>query len=95
MLGIPKGLGKVPPRSSRAVVATPAPIFLQPDLKTLIGRMITFADADKIRVVVARTPTPLNLEARNMLEHSIQQGRGGLFLELTNEQYIKLGNKLL
>jgi hypothetical protein len=65
--------------------------FLEPDGKTLIGRIITFADADKIRELIARTPTQLNLEARNMLEHSISQGRGGLFLELTNEQYIRLG----
>jgi hypothetical protein len=69
--------------------------FLQPDLKTPVGRILTFADPDKIRELIARTPTPMNLETRNMLEHSITQGRGGLYLDLTNEQYIKLSKRRL
>jgi hypothetical protein len=64
--------------------------FLETDLKTSIGRIRTFADAQQIRNLVDRTPTPMNLEARNMLDHGINQGRGGMYLQLTDEQYQKL-----
>lgn len=64
--------------------------FLEADLKTSIGRIRRFSDPDKVRELIDRTPTPMNLEARNMLDHAIAVGRGGMFLELTVEQYRKL-----
>jgi hypothetical protein len=64
--------------------------FLEPDLKTPIGRIRTFSDADKVRELIDRTPTPMNLETRNMIEHAINKGRGGMYLQLTEDQYRKL-----
>jgi hypothetical protein len=64
--------------------------FLEPDLKPPIGRIRTFCDPEKIRELIGRTPTPLNLGARNMLEHAILDDRGGMYLQLTGEQYRKL-----
>ncbi len=64
--------------------------FLESDLKSPVGGIRTFADPQKIRELVGRTPTPMNLEARNMLEHGISQGRGGIYLQLTAEQYRRL-----
>jgi hypothetical protein len=64
--------------------------FLEPDLKTSLGRIRAFSDANKIRELIERTPTPINLESRNMIEHAIDKGRGGMYLQLTGEQYRKL-----
>jgi len=64
--------------------------FMEPDLKTPVGQIRTFGDVDKVRQLIDRTPTSMNLEARNMLEHAISIGRGGMYLELTGEQYRKL-----
>jgi hypothetical protein len=59
--------------------------FLEPDLKTPVGRIRTFSDANKIRELIDRTPTPMNLESRNMIEHAINKGRGGLYLQLRSQ----------
>ena len=64
--------------------------FLEVDLKTSVGRRRTFASADKIRELVARTPTRLLLEDKQAFEYAIQKGRGALYLDLTQEQYGKL-----
>lgn len=64
--------------------------FLEPDLKTPVCRSHCFDTEDKLRELIARTPTKMNLEARNMLDHAIANGRGGLYLDLTHEQYRKL-----
>lgn len=64
--------------------------FLEPDLKTQIGRGCLFASADKLRDLVARTPTKLVAQDRNAFEHGLTTGRGGVWLEITAEQYAKL-----
>jgi hypothetical protein len=64
--------------------------FLEPDLKTPIGRIRKFNHADRVTELIGRTPTSMNLEARNMLEHALAGGRGGMYLDLTGEQYRKL-----
>jgi hypothetical protein len=64
--------------------------FLELDAKTSIGRIRTFATADKVRELIARTPTLLDLAGKQALEHAIRGGRGGIYLELTVEQYRKL-----
>jgi hypothetical protein len=48
--------------------------FLESDAKTSVGRIRTFKDAEQIRQLVDRTPTPMNLEARSMMEHGIITG---------------------
>jgi hypothetical protein len=64
--------------------------FLEPDLKTPVGRIRKFNHADRVTELIGRTPTAMNLEARNMLEHALSGGRGGMYLDLTGEQYRKL-----
>ena len=64
--------------------------FLEADAKTAVGRIRTFAEPDKIREMIARTPTKMNVEAKQALEYGISRGRGGLYLDLTEAQYRKL-----
>jgi hypothetical protein len=64
--------------------------FLEQDLKTSIGRGRTFGSTDKVRELVDRTRTPLDLAGHQALEHALNQGRGGLYLNLTEAQYRKL-----
>ena len=51
---------------------------------------LTFENEDKIRKTVERGGGLSNLEARSMLDHGIEIGRGGVWLEMTEEQYRKL-----
>jgi hypothetical protein len=61
--------------------------FLEPDLKTPLPRKFSFGDPDKMRELAQRGGALDTLEARQMLEHAIETGRGGLFLNLTEDQY--------
>ena len=61
--------------------------FLEPDLKTPLPRKLTFADAEKIRELARRGEAWGDSESRQMLEHAIETGRGGVYLRLTPEQY--------
>ena len=64
--------------------------FLEPDLKTSLPRKLHFSSSDKIIELVERAGGFPNLESRQALDHGIEIGRGGVFLELTKEQYSKL-----
>jgi hypothetical protein len=64
--------------------------FLEADLKTALPRKLTFSDPEKIRELAKRGEAWATSEARQMLELAIEQGRGGLYLKLTAEQYSKL-----
>src|SRR5580692_4958693 len=64
--------------------------FLEPDLKTPLPRKFTFADAEKIRELARRGEAWGDSESRQMLEHVIEKGRGGVYLRLTPEQYARL-----
>ena len=64
--------------------------FLEADAKTPVGRILTFADPDKIRLMISRIPTKMNVEAKQTLEYGISRGRGGLYLDLSEAQYRKL-----
>jgi hypothetical protein len=59
-------------------------------LKTSLPRTFTFADPDKIRELARRGEAMRTSEARQMLEHAIETGRGGVFLKLTPEQHVRL-----
>jgi hypothetical protein len=50
----------------------------------------TFADPERIRDLARRGGALGTLEAKQMLEQAIETGRGGLYLDLTHEQYAKL-----
>ena len=64
--------------------------FLGPDLKTPLPRKLNFKNPEKIRALAERSSTSLNLEARQSIDHAIALGRGGIWLELNQEQYEKL-----
>lgn len=64
--------------------------FTETDLKTPTGRSRTFGSEDKLRELIVRTPTRFDLAGKQALEHAFAGGRGGLYLELTGEQYRKL-----
>jgi hypothetical protein len=64
--------------------------FSEADLKTPLTRKFTFATPDKIRELARRGEPWGTSEARQMLELAIEQGRGGVYLRLTPEQYSRL-----
>lgn len=64
--------------------------FLESDLKTSLRKRLKFASESKIMELAERGGADLSLEGRAALEHGIQIGRGGFFLNLTDEQYKRL-----
>jgi hypothetical protein len=64
--------------------------FLEPDLKTSLPWTFTFASEDKLRELVERGGGMVDSETRNMVDHAIQMGRGGVYLNHTDEQYSRL-----
>ena len=64
--------------------------FIEDDCRTLIGRIRRFPDEASIRALIDRTQTKLNTEDRQALDYALNNGRGGLYLMLTAEQYRKL-----
>ena len=64
--------------------------FLEADLKTPLPKKLTFTDADKIRELARSGEAWDDSESRQMLEHAIENGRGGCYLRLTPEQYARL-----
>ena len=64
--------------------------FLEADLKTPLPRKFTFADPEKIRELARKGEAWGDSESRQMLEHAIENGRGGVYLRLTAEQYARL-----
>jgi hypothetical protein len=64
--------------------------FLEPDLKTSLRKHLTFASEKKIVELATRGGADLNLESRASIDHGIAIGRGGFYLNLTDEQYLRL-----
>jgi hypothetical protein len=60
--------------------------FLEADLKTSLPRKIELSDKRKIMEIAERGGCKINLEGRQ----AIREGRGGVWLELSQEQYEKL-----
>lgn len=61
--------------------------FLECDLKTPLRRTVTFASEDKLIEMDERGKADLNLESRAAIQHGIEIGKGGFYLNLTAEQY--------
>jgi len=61
--------------------------FLEADLKTPLPKKLNFSDIAKVTQLIERGNGFRDLEMRNMFEHAVQNGRGGVYLELTEEQY--------
>ena len=67
--------------------------FLEEDLKTPLPRKITLQDPAKLIELAEHGGYGLNLEGRHALDNPIENGRGGIWLELTEEQYQKLKSR--
>lgn len=67
--------------------------FLEADLKTPIPRKLVLPDSAKLLELAERGGYALNLENRQAIEHAIANGRGSVWLELSEEQYRKLSEK--
>ena len=64
--------------------------FLQEDLKTPQSRRVTLNNPAKIIEMAERGGGRKNLEAGQALRHGIEIGRGGVSLNLKEEQCLKL-----
>jgi hypothetical protein len=64
--------------------------FLEADCQTSLPVKLTFATADKIRIMYQRFGSQLQ-DDKHALEHGISIGRGGPWLTLNEEQYQRLG----
>jgi hypothetical protein len=60
------------------------------DLTTPLPKRLHFASSDKIIELVQRGDGIADQEGRLMLNQAIERGRGGVFLNLTQEQYSRL-----
>jgi hypothetical protein len=67
--------------------------FLEQDLKTPLPKRLRFNNQEKLREIAERGGCNMNLEARQSLDHGIEIGRGGIWLELSEEQYQKLAQR--
>jgi hypothetical protein len=64
--------------------------FLEEDIKTPLPRKLTFADDRKIWEIAKRGGFTLNIAGRREIEAALRKGGGGIWLDLTPEQYAKL-----
>ena len=61
--------------------------FLEEDLKTPLPRRVTLGSHEKVREMARRGGAAMSLDVLQALDHGIEIGRGGIWLELTDEQY--------
>ncbi len=64
--------------------------FLEEDLKTALPKKLAFLSQDMILQLARRGGAVLNLETEQAIRHGIDIGRGGVWLNLSDEQYRKL-----
>jgi hypothetical protein len=64
--------------------------FLEEDLKTSLPKKLAFLSQDMILELARPGGAVLNLEAEQAIHHGINIGRGGVWLNLTEDQYRKL-----
>jgi hypothetical protein len=64
--------------------------FLEQDLKTSAGSPLSLSSPDKILDMARRGGAQMKLEDVQAIEYGISMGRGSIWLNLTNEQYLKL-----
>ena len=61
-------------------------------MKTPLPRKLAFADHRKIWEMAKRGGFTLNIAGRQEIEEALRKGAGGIWLDLTPEQYAKLRN---
>ena len=64
--------------------------FLEEDLKTPLPRRYHFQSPEKIRAIVEKVGNFADLQDRQALDYGLETGRGGVWLQLTEEQYKRL-----
>ena len=64
--------------------------FLGEGSKTPLPKQLIFQDPDKIMELAKRGGAAMNLEGRQAIENALRSGRGGVYLNLTGEQYARL-----
>lgn len=64
--------------------------FLEEDLKTPLPRKLLLPGIEKILEMAERGGAFKSLADRQGVEQALETGRGGVFLELTEEQYRRL-----
>lgn len=64
--------------------------FLEEDLKTPLPRRLYFRSPEKIRAIVEKVGNFANLQDRQALDYGLGIGRGGVWLQLNEEQYMRL-----
>jgi hypothetical protein len=64
--------------------------FLEADLKTVLPRKVTVRDRKKLFEMAERGGFHLSPAGRYSIQKAIDEGRGGIWLELSGEQYAKL-----
>jgi hypothetical protein len=64
--------------------------FLEEDGKTRLPRKVILADDRKLFELLKRGGFTLNISGRREIEEAIRNKGGGVWLELTPEQYAKL-----
>jgi hypothetical protein len=64
--------------------------FLEEDLKTSLPKSLTFATPDKVIELIGRGGGIKSLEDQQAVEYAVQNGRGGMHLILSRDQYAKL-----
>jgi hypothetical protein len=64
-------------------------VFYDSATKQLL-RTVTFQDEQKLLELAKRGGGLTNLESKQMIEDGIDNGKGGVFLKLSHDQYLKL-----
>jgi hypothetical protein len=64
--------------------------FLEPGLQRPLPKTLTFKDEGKIRELARRGEAWQTSEDRQLLDHAIAKGEGGVYLRLSPEQYARL-----
>jgi uncharacterized protein (UPF0262 family) len=64
--------------------------FLEEDLKTPIRVSLKLVRQERLFEIAERGGYRLNLEGRQAMQRAIDMGRGGIWLDLTEEQYRRL-----
>lgn len=64
--------------------------FLEEDLKTALPHKLHFKSEEKIRTIVDKVGNFANLQDRQALDYGLRIGRGGVWLQLSGEQYLRL-----
>lgn len=64
--------------------------FLEQDLKTPLKRRFVFQASEKVIDLAKRGGAEFNLAGRQALETGIGNGRGGVWLNLSEDQHAKL-----